>query len=202
MKSTCRFLESKLCKGKFGGSLAELPDSVREHVSQCDHCRELLITLQELESGLSRISKPAVSPESLRVIKSKILDRLESKNRSWFGWWLFRPVHMTGFAAAALIVLLMVHGLHRSPVNMQMTAPQTVLTQDAIDTIVFENTSLYDLDQSLMGSALLSQISENSINEIIDSVPPTHDWLYSDENFESLEEFTELDWDELRRYLS
>jgi len=202
MKSKCQYIIKKLNKGKFGNNLSQLPAKIKNHLKNCVHCQAYFDDLIDTEQLVAEISTPDISSKHQHRLQNKIRSRIYSEDHSKQNSWFTQSAILSG-AATIVVVMLIMHYLPLSQNDTAFNQFPGNMDPGIIEDIIINQSNLINLDEDSIASALMSQIDEEQFSTAIDSFQASdYEWLYSNQNFDSMDNFSETDWEELRRFIS
>ena len=201
----CKQIQTNYAKGQFGERLSELELDDLEHIQQCGECGDFFESLMQFESDFTE-SWPEISTDlKHEELKDKILQKI-SAEKSKFSWFsdIWTPRRGVVFAAVSLVLIfaaIFVYNPKQNDYVYYTQLPSTLTTQQ-VEEIYLETADIDEVDENSLDSAVSDMLSNEFVSDLSFSESVTADEFIYSEDLSIFNNFTESDWNNLRRYLS
>ncbi len=198
----CRKYESFFRKNS---TTADIPVDLKKHIEECERCRDYFRQVTKVEAMVKAIPRPGLSEHKLSVMHAAVMKNISQKKTATFRSLFFLKPIPAALTAAVVVIFFLLH--FNSNSGVQNHPPALNLQSEAVEDILIDQTSIYDIADDASITADFSDIliveATSNLSEIdtID-VDPADDWLYGNAGIQSLSDFSETDWENLKRYLS
>jgi len=207
----CRKLEKYLEKGRFGDRLTDVPDAIRDHVSECEACRMRLDSFERIEKAVWARTPEALPAPARARIRSGVAARTAAAERRHTS--RIRAVRRGTVLAAKVLLAVLAVSLPRrpSPLPADSRIPEALVAQIDSDTReqILDGLAIgiYDPDfipatSDGLDALILETDNTDMIEAARDILPPGSYSIYDEELLNDLSELEDSDWAALRRYLS